>query len=295
MNFNNTNWHLYKTFILVYETGSMNQVAEILNVSRSAVSQSIKELGNQLGVALFIPHSKGVIPTGEANNLYPTIKNAITSIVEVENSLRGFDHQSEAVLKIGLTIPSIEYCVLDYLKEFCTKYPNVQLEFYRRDIMELLGSGKLDFVIEMGSVVGKHNFNTISLFDMNNTFIATKEFLKKHGLSQTISVDDLLRLPIISFHTWSDFYKQLNVKIKPKFVIKADSVIMGHYMAKNSMGISYYVKEAFQKMNDPDLVEVQVKNLSFPSQERVCGFNSLSRPAKTFVDGLKETLSIKNL
>ena len=284
MNFNNTNWHLYKTFIIVYETLNMSRTADILNMSRSAVSQSIKELSNQLGVTLFTAHSKGVIPTTDANNLYPVIKNAISSIVDIENSLQSFTHETTAVIKIGLTVPSIEYCIMDYVKEFCTKYPNVQLEFYRRDIMELLANGKLDFVIEMASVVKNHGFRTISLFNMNHTFIATQEFLKKHNLSQIISQEQFLKLPMISFHTWSDF------EIKPKFVLKADSVIMNHYMAKNSMGIAFYIKEALKKMNDPDLVEVQVENIKFQPKEIVCGYTSLSRAARTFIDGLLKTM-----
>jgi len=261
----------------------MSRAAEILNMSRSAISQNIKELCNQLGVTLFTATNKGVIPTGEANNLYPTVKNAIVSIVEAENNLQAFDSESEAVIRIGLAGPTIEYCIFDYLKEFCIKYPKVRLEFFRRDIMELLANGKIDFVIELASVVKGTGFKTVNLFNINSTFIATKEFLKKRGLSQTISLNDFLRLPIISFHVWQDFFKQLGSSAEP-FIIKTDSISMHHYLAKNSIGIGHYCKELLSQINDPNLVEVNIENLQLPVIEVVCGYNILSRPARAFIE-----------
>jgi len=286
MNLKNINWNLYKSFIAVYETRNFNRAAEILGISHSAVWQNIKSLGDQLGLALFVSNRKGVIPTADANNLYPTAKQATELLIEMENNSQEFNSESEALIKIGLTIPNIEYWILDYLKEFCTKYPKVGLEFYRRDIMELLGNGKLDFVIEMASVVNNADCKTINLFKLSHAFIASRGFLEKHGLTQKISQADFLRLPMISFHARAEFFKQAKIKPEPKFIIKTDSAIINHFMTKNSMGIGYYAKETLGKMNDPDLVEVHVENIHFPALEVVCGYNSLSRPARAFVNGL---------
>jgi len=290
MNFNNTNWNLYKSFLAVYETQSFHRAAEILGISHSAVWQNIKTLGEQLGFALFVSHRKGTLPTGDANNLYPTIKKAIDLIVSAEDNSQEFGADSSAVIKIGITGPIIEYSTLDYLKEFHIKYPKVRLEFYRRDIMEMLESGKLDFVIELAGVVGATGVKKIDLFTLNGAFIASKQFLEKRGLTRKISRDDFLRLPMISFHMYADIYKQIDASAEP-LIIKADSINMIHFLAKNSVGIGYYCKELLGNLNDPDLVEVTVENVTLPVIEVACGYNSLSRSAKVFVDGLVKVLN----
>ena len=281
MNFNNTNWLLYKTFILVYEARNMNKVAETMNVSRSAVSQTIKELGNQLGVTLFASSNKGVVPTSEANNLYPVIKDAITSIVEVENSLQAFTSESEAVIKIGVASLAVELYMLEFIKTFCIKYPKVRLEFFRRDLTDMLAGGKLDFVVEAESIINENGFRKIDLFTFNNILIASEKFLKEHSVNRKISENDFLRLPMISFHMWTESPKT--------FIIKSESAVMTHYMVKNSLGIGFFCQELFGKFDDTGIVTVEVENLTLPNFKIACGYTSLSRAAKTFIDEFKKT------
>jgi len=281
----NINWNLYKSFIAVLETGSFNRAAEILGMSSSAVWQNIKSLGNQLGLVLFASNRKGNIPTADANNLYLAIKNATEIIIEAENNSQVFNNESVATIQIGLTVPNIEHWILNYLKEFCIKYPNIQLKFYRRDIMQMLENGKLDFVIEADNVVRNVNCKVIDLFNLKNTFLASREFLEKYGLTSKISKADFWRLPVIAFHDRADFIEK-TFETQPKFLVRTDSAIINHFMTKNSMGIGFYAKETLENMNDPNLIEVQVEDINLPDLKVVCGYNHLSRPAQAFIEGL---------
>src|SRR6266567_4370009 len=47
----------------VAESGSMGKAAQILNISQPAISRSIAELENALGVRLFDRHRQGIEPT----------------------------------------------------------------------------------------------------------------------------------------------------------------------------------------------------------------------------------------
>ena len=292
MNFNNTNWHLYKTFIIVYETRNMSTAADILYVSRSAVSHNIKELSNQLGVTLFTATSKGVIPTGEANNLYPIVKNAITALVEAENNLQAFTSESKATIKIGALAVDVESYLLEYLKDFSTKYPHVKLDFYEyNNTMDTLAIEKLDFIIVVDIWASNPELRKMELLTVNGAFIASRQFLKNHGLTQKISLNEFSRLPMISYHSWADDYKnfaQRNNLPEPNFVFRANMAIANYFMIKNSVGIGYCVKEIIGKLGNADLVEVEVENYKLPPVTFVCVYNSLSRPARVFIDGLIE-------
>jgi len=278
---NNTNKNLYNVFLLVYETRNMHRVADKLHVSRSAISQNIKELSNQLGQPLFTSSRQGVIPTGAASNLYPIIKNAMEAITEAENSLQTFDSQSKGIIRMALSNTTIELYVKDYLKEFCKKYPNVRLHFFSRDNINLLEQGKIDLAVDLDFIFKNTDLQKIDLFTMNGVFFATKEFLGNRGLTQNLTKDELFKLPIITQPaTWAEFFK-----LTEPFIIASSSDLVLS-MVKTSIGVGFFCKELLDKLNDKDLAILNVKDLAMPNVKVVCGYNTLSRPAKVFIDGL---------
>jgi len=61
-------------------------------------------------------------------------------------------------------------------------------------------------------------------------------------------------------------------------------------MAKNSLALSLYCREVFEKLHkeDEDMVCLDVENITMPNIEIVCVYKNLSRHAKVFVEKLKE-------
>ena len=288
MTFNNTNWHLYKSFIVVYETRNLQRAADILLVSRSAVSQNLKELSNQLGVTLFTSHSKGVMPTGEANNLYPIIKNAILAIVDAENGLQAFTSESTGIIRIAVPDQVVDWLIADYLQEFCVKYPKVRFEFYRLKGLNELIIGNVDFLFDFKHKITGNELKITDLFFLHGNLIASRAFLKKQGLSDKISKEDFLRLPIITYPTdpLAEFYKQLSPSAEP-FVLKTDTYNLTHFLATNGLGVGWSSKELFRKRNEPNLIEVSVGGIALPVSIISCAHNqNLSRAARAFIEGL---------
>jgi len=282
MNFSNTNLNLYQTFVLVYETKNLAAAAEILNVTRSAVGQKIKELGNQLGVTLFTPHRKGVIATAEARALYPVIKNSMEAIAEVEHGLMAFDGDSIGIIKIAVSNTHVMMYVKDYMKEFCALYPKVVFEFFGLESVDLLEKGEIDFIIDDDLFFKGLNYNTINLFEANSAFIATKEFLRRHNIGETITAKDLARFPIISLRPPS-FGQHINSHIKTV------SLDMTYQMVKSSLGIGYFCKELLENIADSETVAVKIADIAPQKIQVVCGYNkTLSKPARAFVEGLQE-------
>ena len=289
MNFSNTNLNLYNTFIAVFESKSMNRVAQTLNVSRALIGQRIKELSNQLGVTLFTPHQKGVIPTGEANNLYPLIKNALTLITEAESGLKSFTSDSTGIIKIAMSNTHIELYVKDYIKEFLIQYPKIQLEIFDNDGIDMLKAGKIDFVLNWEYLFKGTVFRTTKLFSITDVFIASREFLCKHGLSKNISKGEFLKLPIIMHQESSgEFLRNLDTGIKPH-VIKMATNDMVYSLTKSGIGIGWHCNEVLDKAysSDTDIVRLNIRDVSQQAFNAVCGYNkTLSQPARVFVDGL---------
>jgi len=293
MNFNNTNWHLYKTFIVVYETGNLHKASEILYISRSGVSHNLKELSGQLGTTLFTAHSKGVAPTSEANEIYPIIKNAIISIVEAENNLQSFNSESVGTIKMAMTASHVELYA-EYMKEFCTKYPKVKLELFERNSIDLLEQGKIDFILATEKFFSNTELKTINISHVSSIFIASKEFLSKNSLSQSVTKNELLNLPIIAHRdTWTEFCKDNKIDILP-FVFKTASSDMTYSMTKRAIGVGYYFKELLSN-NEQSIIALYTKDVVLPIAKTSCGYkNNLSKPAKAFIDGLIEYCVVRH-
>lgn len=52
------NFELYKVFYFVASSGSFSKASEVMLISQTAVSQSIKSLEEQLGIQLFVRTKK---------------------------------------------------------------------------------------------------------------------------------------------------------------------------------------------------------------------------------------------
>ena len=282
-----TNLNLYKSFMVVFETRNLSRAANILYISRSAIGQNIKALNKQLKTTLFTSGRKGVEPTSDAFTLYPVIKNALESIINAENCLEKFDHDSTAVIKMAMPALFANLYISDYLKAFCAKYPKVRLEFFNRESMDLLEQRKIDFIIDDEYHFRDTDFRTIKLTVFNGIFIATKKFLAKNKLTRNLSIEKLLKLKIIVTRTaWAEFYRQIDVDIEP-FVIKTPSSDAVYSMVANSIGVGYFHKELLEKAQSSNLVTLNVPGVTFPALKIVCGYNkSLTQPARAFVDGL---------
>ena len=285
MEISNTNLNLYKSFIVVCETRNLHRASEVLNISREAIRQNIKELSNQLNTSLFNSNNKGVEPTELAKSLYPEIKNALEIIAQTEKSL---NNKTQSTIKMSVHNLFIKYYLNDYLKDFYAKYPNIQLEFQKGNGTDLLSNNKVDFIIDANYSLDT-NFKFIRLFPekSNSHFVASKDLLKKHGLTKDIKKEDLLKLPIIEREDILPIYQKfLNTNQTPTF-IKVPSSDIIFSMVKNGVGIGCFAQWLIENANDPEIVKLNISDITLPSLELVCCYKkTLSKPAQVFIDGL---------
>jgi len=75
-------------FLAVEKHGSMNLAAQALFCSQSKVSNSIKELEEELGRPLFMRTNKGVQPTSFGRELVPYARAVITQISQLQDMYR---------------------------------------------------------------------------------------------------------------------------------------------------------------------------------------------------------------
>ena len=117
-----------EVFNAVMLTGSVSAAARLINVTQPAVSRLLAHAELQLGFALFHRHKGRLVPTQEAQTLYPHIERLFTQLDEVQrlaSSLRG--DQREGELHI-LTVLALSHEVVPRaLAAFHARHPDVQV------------------------------------------------------------------------------------------------------------------------------------------------------------------------
>ena len=106
---------LYRVFKEVAEVGNITAAAQALYISQSAVSQSIKQLENDLQTRLFSRNSRGVTLTAEGKMLYEYVRSAMGLLETGEEKLSQTRELQMGQLVIGASDTVTSQFLLPYL------------------------------------------------------------------------------------------------------------------------------------------------------------------------------------
>jgi len=191
------NFKLLHIFIAVAETRNFRQASALLNRSQSAVSMQIKQLEEQIGVALFHRTTRRVELTSEGVKLLGFARRALAEwqngLVEIREAV---DIQ-RGTLSFAC-IPTIAASVLpSVLRGFQAEYPGISIslrELAAEDLFDSIRRREVDFGIGVQSP-RTTEFNFRHLFDEPIYAIATKAFPFRRRAS--VDLAELCAYPVL--------------------------------------------------------------------------------------------------
>lgn len=267
----NISYDQYKIFYRVAECRSITVAAEKLFVSQPAVSQTIRQLEEALGCALFLRTSKGVRLTAEGEVLYKYVSDGVNSFSEGERRLTAMLRLDAGEVRIGASDMTLEFCLLPYLEKFHTKYPKVRIAITNNptpQTLELLAQGKIDFAA-VSEPFDEAGLETIPLREIRDIFICAPE----REIPENLSLDDIMdELILLERNTSTRAFldgefRKRGVCASPKFELATSPQIVG--FAARNMGIGCVVSDfAKQAIISGKVREIQVGE-PLPSR-RIC-------------------------
>lgn len=291
MQFSNINYNLYKSFLVVYESGNISKASELLYISQPAVSHNIKELEKQLGIQLFYKKSNGVSATTEADTLYRYISSAFNTIWKGENLIFDMAGLKSGIVKIG--IPS--YLSVLYLSKILTEfrqiYPNIKIEIICKSSMELLNllqTQNIDILIDNQPIsIEKNKIEVKYLKSFSHCFVTTK----KYYTDEKIIVEHINNFPLIISSQNSEEIKILKnsipeIKINP--IIEAGTTESMIKLVKDGNGVGYTQEDyVLSELENGTLKKLNL-NISLPKLDIYCGYynETLSFAPKKFIEWL---------
>jgi DNA-binding transcriptional LysR family regulator len=177
-------------FVEVADAKSVSRAAERLHRSQPALSRSIRELEEELGLALFERIGRRIALTSNGRSLLESVRLLLRDVEAVAEQARLLSAGKTAVLRVGGSSTIVERVLPEVLRNYRRAWPNVEV------VIELGGGTGLLAALESGALdVAITRFVRSAFLDAEPAFpiYALAAVGKTHRLARhrSISIEDL--------------------------------------------------------------------------------------------------------
>ena len=140
----------FQYFISIAETGSFSKAAMAHTIAQSALSRRIRDLEQDLGVALFYRNGRGVVVTEAGETFLARARSILSDVAQIRQDLNATQTTLQGVVTLGVP-PSVGLVLLaPLLSQIRSDYPGIQmrvLEGFSGYVAEWLASGRVDLAV----------------------------------------------------------------------------------------------------------------------------------------------------
>ncbi len=148
----------FRYFLAVAESDSVAAASRMLNIAQSAITKSVLELEDALGLQLFERSTKGMRLTPEGHRFLVKARRVIGAVADATRGI----HQTTATLSgnivIGVTSLVAGYYLSEVIARFKRTCPGVELQVVEDAppfLEHLLINGELDIAIMVSNALGE--------------------------------------------------------------------------------------------------------------------------------------------
>ena len=141
-----------EAFVRVIETGSFSAAARQLHVGQPAVSKTIAQLEERLGVRLILRSTHGLTPTEAGHTYYERARRAIEEADEAESAARGAGAGLTGRLRICAAVTFASQYVIPHLPAFLAQHPLLDTDVIMDDRSIDLVEDGIDIALRMGTL-----------------------------------------------------------------------------------------------------------------------------------------------
>ena len=286
-----------QAFLAVARFRSFSAAARNLGVSRSAISQSVRQLEEQLRVVLLARTTRSVALTDVGRRL---VESAGPALSQVETALSQVSAQpGEVVGRVRLSVPrsAVPFVVEPLVPTFRARHPRIELEVAIEErLVDIVAEG-YDAGVRLTESIERDMVQVRLTDSFRFVVVASPDYLARHGSPER--PEDLLRHECITFRskTTNALYawelergrRTWRVPVRGGVVTNDNAVSVS--MAERGLGLAYttepMVLERIQQGRLQRVLERYAPTvpgffLYFPSLAQ------RSQPLRLFVEAAKE-------
>ncbi len=153
-------------FVSVAETLNFRLAAERLNMTQPPLTRLIAKLEEDLGVKLFLRHTRKVELTAAGMSLLKDARDILQSVNEAKRSAKEAERVRSGTIRIGLTTAALYSSVMKAIWKFKESHPRVQLETFDGKVdeqMTRLKKSRIDLAIVQAPAAPHDEYSSLVL------------------------------------------------------------------------------------------------------------------------------------
>jgi len=204
-NFNELNY-----FLTLAQTQSFVKAGQLLGISSSALSHSMKNLETRLNLRLFNRTTRNVSLTEAGHQLFP-LYQAINQEVD---ALNDFLNTPSGLIRINAPAIAAEAVLYPKLKPILNQYPKIRLEIVVDDRWADIVKEGFDMGVRLGNKVAKEMIAVPISAPLKMVLVASPDYLAQHGSPKNI--DDLQQHRLIGIKLSAEHGTEIQWEFKYK-------------------------------------------------------------------------------
>ena len=242
---------LYRVFRAVAEKGSISAAAQELFISQPAVSQSIRQLEEQLHLRLFSRSSRGVVLTHEGQLLLEYVRRGLGLLESGEEKLSQVRELLAGELTIGASDTVTKTYLLPKLEAFHKAYPDIRIRILNgttKMVLDLLRAGQVDVAFASESQ-DESVYAVRHCLDTHMVFVASPEY--PCDFERAYTAAEMAAFPLILLERKASsrlylerFFREQGVEIEPEIELGSHNLLIS--LARIGLGVACVTEEFSQ-------------------------------------------------
>lgn len=287
-----------KYFVKVAELLSFSKAAKALYITQSTLSQQIKQLEDELDMALFFRNNHKVSLTEAGETFLEGAKKTLAEADDNKAKIMDLAAGHRGTLNIGVT-HSFGSILTESVLAFKKNFPDVTLNICYSNVvelMELISNGDLDFALSFRSSEKFENVVSHTLFDNKLSIIVREE----HPLTKqkTVRLADLeayeLILPGVGLQarsTFNDIIENRNLDLR--VAIEANEVNTILNLLHKSNYVTLLSETVILEHDGLVSIDISDAECSMKGCLHFCTNRYRKRSTEEFIRLLSETKALK--
>jgi DNA-binding transcriptional LysR family regulator len=173
-----------QTFIRIVDAGSFSAAARQLNIGQPAVSKSIAQLEERLGVRLLMRSTQRLTPTEAGQSYYDYARRAVDAAEQADLVARGVGTQMAGRLRISVATTLATLHIIPRLPAFLDTHPDLSLELILDDRMIDLIEEGVDMGLRIGTP-GESSLTARKLAACRRLVLGAPSYFQRRGTPST--------------------------------------------------------------------------------------------------------------
>jgi len=173
-----------EAFVRVIDSGSFSGAASQLRLGQPAISKTIAQLEDRLGVRLVLRSTHGLTPTDAGRNFYERAKRTIEEAEQAEAAARSDAATLRGRLRVSAPVTLARLHIIPHLPAFMAEHPALDIDVVLDDgDVDLVEAG-VDVAVRLGNLADS-TFTARKIGQSRALVVGAPGYFETRGLPQT--------------------------------------------------------------------------------------------------------------